>query len=175
MAKAKKFLYWPAGLVIVFLLTMISWMTIETGIEVTSDAFFCNKCHAMEPMVLAYRDSIHGGDNTLGIMAACTDCHVSHESLFAHFAGKAKSGTHDIWVTLTTDTTKIDWEEKRLEREEYVYDSGCMTCHRNLEAATWGEEHQHYFDGITDSKCVTCHEEVGHSNINKYLLQSKYD
>ena len=156
------------------MLMIISWMFVETSIEVTSDAFFCGTCHAMKPMVTAYRDSIHGGDNTLGIMAACTDCHVSHENVFAHFIGKARSGTHDIWVTLTTDTSKIDWEKKRLEREEYVYDSGCLSCHRNLESATQGEEHQRYFDGITDSKCVTCHEEVGHSNINRYLLEHKY-
>jgi len=57
-----------------------------------------------------------------------------------------------------------------------VYDSGCMTCHSELEAATMDEkDHRNYFEGITDSKCVTCHEEVGHSNLNKYLLQSKYE
>ena len=174
MKKRKKILIYAIIAASFFVLMIVSWMVVETSIEVTSDAFFCNTCHAMEPMVASYGDSIHGGDNTLGIMAACTDCHVSHENLFAHFAGKAKSGTHDIWVTLTTDTTNIDWETKRLEREEYVYDSGCLTCHRSLETATQGEEHQRYFDGITTSKCVTCHEEVGHSNINKHLLQSKY-
>ena len=162
------------GIVIMFVLIIVSWMVVETTVEITSVAFFCNTCHAMEPMVSSYHDSIHGGDSPLGIMAACTDCHVSHENVFTHFVGKAKSGTHDIWVNVTTDTTKIDWAEKRLEREEYVYDSGCLTCHQNLEAATQGEEHENYFMGITDSKCVTCHEEVGHSNINKYLLESKY-
>ena len=168
--KALKFLAISAGF---FVLMIVSWMFVETSIEITSDAFFCSTCHVMEPMVLAYQDSIHGGDNNLGIMAACTDCHVSHESMFAHFMGKAQSGTHDIWVELTTDTSKMDWEKKRLERENYVYDSGCQTCHRNLEAASL-KEHDNYFAGVTDSKCVTCHEEVGHSNISKYLLQSKY-
>ena len=108
-------------------------------------------------------------------MAACTDCHVSHKNVFAHFAGKAQSGTHDVWVTMTTDESNLDWQAKRLDREEYVYDSGCLTCHRNLEIATQDKKyHDNYFDGVTSTQCVTCHEEVGHSNLNKYLLETKY-
>jgi len=136
MEKRKKALYWlglPASL---FVLIVISWMALETGIEISSRA---------------------------DIMSACTDCHVSHENLFAHFVGKAKSGTHDIWVELTTDTATHDWQSLRLKNEEYVYDS---TQDKKV--------HNNYFDGVTDSKCVNCHEEVGHSNLNKYLLQNKY-
>jgi cytochrome c-type protein NapC len=158
-----------------FVLVIFSWVVIETGIEVSSRADFCGICHSMEPMVASYRASIHGGNNPRGIMAACTDCHVSHENVFTHFIGKAKSGTHDIWVELTTDTSTHDWQALRLKNEEYVYDSGCLTCHRNLEAATQDKKvHDNYFEGVTDSKCVNCHEEVGHSNLNKYLLQNKY-
>ncbi|MCK5635529.1 MAG: NapC/NirT family cytochrome c [Anaerolineales bacterium] len=158
-----------------FVLVFVSWVVIETGIEVSSRADFCGICHSMEPMVASYRASTHGGNNPRGIMSACTDCHVSHENVFTHFIGKAKSGTHDIWVTLTTDTTKHDWQALRLKNEDYVYDSGCLTCHRNLEAATQDKKvHNNYFEGVTDSKCVNCHEEVGHSNLNKYLLQNKY-
>jgi len=175
MEKRKKVLYWlgiPASL---FVLIVVSWMALETGIEISSRADFCSICHSMEPMVASYRASIHGGNNPRGIMSACTDCHVSHENLFAHFVGKAKSGTHDIWVELTTDTSTHDWQALRLKNDEYVYDSGCLTCHRNLEAATQDKKvHNNYFDGVTDSKCVNCHEEVGHSNLNKYLLQNKY-
>lgn len=169
---------WLLGLGIIaslFVLVIFSWVVIETGIEVSSRADFCGICHSMEPMVASYEASIHGGNNPRGIMAACTDCHVSHENVFTHFVGKAKSGTHDIWVTLTTDTSKHDWQALRLKNEEYVYDSGCLTCHRNLEEATQDKKvHDNYFEGVTDSKCVNCHEEVGHSNLNKYLLQNKY-
>lgn len=108
-------------------------------------------------------------------MAACTDCHVSHENIFTHFVGKAQSGTHDIWVTLTTNERENDWQGLRLRREEYVYDSGCLTCHRNLENATQDtKEHENYFAGTTDLQCVHCHEEVGHDNLNQYLLANKY-
>ena len=175
MKKNKKALYWLGGIAVLLVLVVFSWMVLETGIEISSRADFCNVCHSMEPMVASYKASIHGGNNPRGIMAACTDCHVSHENVFAHFIGKAQSGTHDVWVTMTTDESNLDWQAKRLDREEYVYDSGCLTCHRNLEAATQDKKyHDNYFDGVTDTQCVTCHEEIGHSNLNKYLLETKY-
>jgi len=83
--------------------------------------------------------------------------------------------THDIWVTLTTDEMSQDWQAKRAEHNEYVYDSGCLTCHQELESVTKNqEEHNNYFNDVIDSQCVDCHEEIGHSNLNKYLLETKY-
>jgi cytochrome c-type protein NapC len=175
MKKRKRWLLWLGAVGSLFILVVVSWLAVETGIEISSRADFCSVCHTMEPMVASYRASIHGGNNPRGIMSACTDCHVSHDTLFSHFIGKAKSGSHDIWVTLTVDTSTHDWQALRQKNEEYVYDSGCLTCHRNLEAATQDKKvHNNYFGIVTDSKCVNCHEEVGHSNLNKYLLQNKY-
>lgn len=171
----RKIFTWLGSAAALFFIMIVSWMAVETGIEISSRANFCGVCHSMEPMVDSYRDNSHGGDNPRGIAAACTDCHVSHESLFRHFLGKARSGTHDIWVTLTTDEMSQDWQAKREERREYVYDSGCLTCHQELESVTQNkEEHSNYFNEVTDSQCVDCHEEIGHSNLNKYLLETKY-
>lgn len=176
VTKKRKWPYWVGGIAIALLVFLISWMTIETGIEVTSRADFCGACHVMEPMVESYHASVHGGNNPRGVMAACTDCHVSHENVFAHFVGKARSGTHDVWVTVFTNEKENDWQALREHREEYVYDSGCLTCHRNLEAVTAGKgAHAKYFSGQIDEQCVSCHEEVGHDNLNKYLLSNKYD
>ena len=175
MKNRKKAFYILVSIATIFIVILVSWMAIETGIEVTSHADFCGFCHSMQPMVDSYLDSTHGGNNDRGIMTACTDCHVSHENVFAHFIGKAKSGTHDAWVTLTTDLSQHDWQGLREKREEYVYDSGCLTCHRNLEEATSDMRgHDDYFAGTIDDKCVTCHAAVGHSNLNMYLLENKY-
>ncbi len=175
MKEGKKTFSWLGIIGILLLLTVVSWMTIETGIEVSSHADFCGTCHTMEPMVKSYHDSVHGGNNPRGVMAACTDCHVSHENVFTHFVGKAQSGTHDVWVTLTKNEADLDWQAKRADHNEYVYDSGCLTCHRNLEEATADKEfHDTYFEGKTGSECVDCHAEVGHDNLNKYLLETKY-
>jgi cytochrome c-type protein NapC len=175
LKKRKKSFYIFILIVSFFALVVISWMVIETGIEISSHADFCSACHSMQPMVDSYLNSTHGGNNDHGVMAACTDCHVSHDNVLAHFFGKAKSGTHDAWVTLTTDISKHDWQALREKRDEYVYDSGCLSCHRNLEAVRQDmREHDDYFAGTIDDKCVNCHEEVGHSNLNMYLLENKY-
>ena len=175
MKKGKKTFSWLSIIGGILLLTVVSWMGIETGIEVSSHADFCGVCHSMEPMVKSYHDSTHGGNNPRGVMAACTDCHVAHDNVFTHFVGKAQSGTHDAWVTMTRDESTLDWQELRNHSEEYVYDSGCLTCHRNLEAATADSSfHDSYFKGDTGSQCVTCHESVGHANLNMYLLETKY-
>ena len=101
MKKNKKVFSWSSIVGGLLLLIIISWMTIETGIEISSHADFCGVCHAMEPMVKSYHISTHGGNNPRGVMAGCTDCHVSHKNVFTHFVGKARSGTHDAWVTIT--------------------------------------------------------------------------
>ena len=100
MSKQRKMIYLLAGIAVLFVVIIISWMAVETGIEVSSRPNFCGTCHAMQPMVKSYRDNSHGGNNLRGITAACTDCHVSHENLFAHFIGKAKSATHRGWGTV---------------------------------------------------------------------------
>ncbi len=175
MKISRKLLYILGGSVAFFVLLTAAWMVMETGIEVTSHADFCGVCHAMKPMVASYRDSIHGGNNPRGVMAACTDCHTSHDNVFTFYMSKARSGTHDIWVTMMTDELSRDWQAKREERNSYVYDSGCLTCHRNLEAVTAGKGvHAKYFAGLIDKQCVDCHPGVGHENLNHYLLLNKY-
>lgn len=175
MKKSKKLLIWLGSTLLFFVVVIASWMVMETGVEVTSRADFCIGCHTMEPMIKSYHEDVHGGQNERGIRAACTDCHVSHENVFAHFAGKAQSGTHDAWVTLTRNEATLDWQAKREEHNNYVYDSGCLTCHQNLEAVAGGDSyHESYFAGKTGAQCVDCHAEVGHDNLNKYLLETKY-
>jgi len=65
MKKSKKPLYWLGITASLFLLTVISWMALETGVEITSHADFCSVCHSMEPVVKSYKASIHGGWLTL--------------------------------------------------------------------------------------------------------------
>ncbi len=175
MKGKRRIAYILAGIAAVLILAVVAWMVMETGVEVTSHAGFCGTCHAMEPMVASYKESIHGGNNPYGVAADCTACHTSHKNVVDFFFAKARSGTHDIWVTLVTDELNRDWQAKREHRDEYVYDSGCLTCHSNLETITAGHGvHAKYFAGQTDRKCVDCHPGVGHEGLNKYLLLNKY-
>ena len=168
-------IYLSVAVVALFVLPFLSWLVGEESFTATSNADFCSGCHSMQPFAASHADNNHGGNNEYGIAASCTDCHLPHDSSANYFYTKAETGIHDIWVETFTDTSNIDWKAKTEHREEFVYDSGCLSCHVELEKATQGkEEHQRYFAGETTSQCVSCHEEVGHSNLNKHLLEAKY-
>jgi len=174
--KKNTFLKIIGFLIILSFLSIGSWVSIEATIEATSGEAFCGSCHPMDPMIDSFLESTHGGNNEHGVMAACTDCHISHENPFLHLLGKAKAGSHDVWVMITEDTDQIDWSSTRQRREEFVYDSGCKTCHKNLEDATMGNTkafvaHKPYFLSETDDQCVSCHQYVGHKNLDHYINQ----
>ena len=63
-------------------------------------------------------------------------------------------------------------------REEYTYDSGCLSCHTNLQEATMATNkafiaHRDYFLGTIDDQCTTCHEHVGHADLSDYIAGRK--
>ncbi len=175
MSKAKRLALWLGGGILLSLLVVGSWVVVDTAIAATSDVGFCNSCHVMEPMVKSYYDSVHGGKNPYGFQAECVDCHLAHDNALAEITTKTKLGVRDLWTTWTQDEFALDWQAMREDHNEYVFDSGCMQCHRDLTLIEQGRgEHEKYLSGLIDSQCVDCHEGVGHENLNRYLLQSRY-
>ncbi len=175
MNKIKRWALWLGGGLLVLVLVVLAWALVDTAIKETSHAAFCGSCHVMEPMVASYYDSAHGGQNPVGVQAECTDCHLPHDNALVAMAAKTRLGVHDLWVTWTQDEFAIDWQAKREERNEYVFDSGCQQCHTDLRLIDKGlSEHEKYLSGLIDSQCVDCHDGVGHDNLNRYLLQTRY-
>jgi len=159
---------------LVALFATLSWAVTEETFHRTSHEGFCVSCHSMKPFAAAYEEDVHGGRNQFGVQAACTDCHLDKSSSMAYFVTKAKTGMHDFIVENTEDTSKIDWEASRERREEFTYDSGCLSCHENLQDATKSNHkaflpHKEYFLGTTDKHCVSCHEHVGHKNLSYHI------
>ncbi len=160
----------------------VSFTTV-VAVKHTSDVNFCGSCHSMEPMAKAYRNSVHGGYGDSGVMATCADCHLPHESTMGYMIQKIRTGMWDVWVETTHDTSKIDWHERRNERRNWVYDSGCLHCHENLLRGTRPNKkafiaHKAYFsgkllvegeEGKEKAKCVDCHKNVGHYQLSKHL------
>lgn len=153
-----------------------SWMLMESTLEATSDADFCTSCHTMEPFARTFRQDTHGGRNALGLSAKCTDCHLRHDSLAGYLWTKARFGLHDLWAQLTYDLDAIDWRAGLARREHYVFDSGCLRCHRELRDIRGNQPafvaHRPYFLGEIARKCVSCHEDVGHHNLARTLASS---
>ncbi|MEZ4584573.1 MAG: NapC/NirT family cytochrome c [Caldilineaceae bacterium] len=112
-----------------FVFPFLAWLVADQGIAATSESDFCVSCHTMEPMEAAYLQDVHGGNSPYGVQAACVDCHLNHANSAAYFFDKIRTGSHDMWVQYMTDTSQIDWVEKREHRESYTYDSGCLHCH----------------------------------------------
>ena len=165
-----------AVLVLVPTLVFASWVITETMVEQTGGEPFCGSCHTMSPMVAAYRGDVHGGAGEQGVKAKCTQCHIPHDNPVTYMITKTRFGIHDAWAQLTYDLDSIDWQAKRAHSEDYVFDSGCLQCHKDLQRASESSTvsfvaHRPYFLGSIDSKCVTCHERVGHENLSERLTK----
>jgi cytochrome c-type protein NapC len=161
---------WILALALAPLVVLASWIGTEHMIQRTSGAEFCAGCHTMAPMAATYRLSTHAGNNRLGMQAECTDCHLPHDNPVRHILVKAQRSLKDTWAQWTQDTTAIDWEVKRGERERFVYESGCLQCHEGLRRGA-NPDHPALFAGGTNPfdgrtfRCVHCHTDVGHPGL----------
>ena len=80
----------------------------------------------------------------------------------------------DPLLALIKEPEDIDWHGIRERRAEFVYDSGCLECHKYLQEATEGNRrafraHRRYFRDPADYSCVECHENVGHNRLGYHL------
>ncbi|MGI9203260.1 MAG: NapC/NirT family cytochrome c, partial [Woeseiaceae bacterium] len=97
-----------------------------------------------------------------------------HNNTVNYMFMKARFGMHDAWAQLTYDLDAIDWQAKREHSENFVFDSGCLSCHAELERASESSAksfvaHRPYFLGTIESKCVSCHNRVGHKDLTDHL------
>ena len=161
-------------LILAAFFAVTSWAVTDTVMTSTSDVEFCGSCHTMTPLVASYREDVHGGAGAEGVRAKCTQCHLPHDNSVSYMIAKTRFGMHDAWAQTFYDLEKIDWEAKRSHSEDYVFDSGCMQCHKDLERASEADPksfvaHRPYFLGTIESQCVTCHSRVGHKDLSAHL------
>ncbi|NEV63964.1 cytochrome c3 family protein [Thiorhodococcus minor] len=150
-----------------------SWILTESALQATSGEAFCSTCHSMTPFAETYAADVHGGNNPKGLAAACADCHLPHDSESGYLIAKMKTGLYDLWAETLTLFKEPDWLANLERRAQFVYDSGCASCHSRLAEAQGQTEagqfaHRAYFEGGT-MKCVTCHDRVGHAGLRDRL------
>lgn len=132
----------------------------------------------MKPMHEAFLHDVHGGNNSVGFKAECVSCHLPHDNVANYLFVKARNGISEVAINFLGSPEKINWQEKRKDRKHFVYDSGCLSCHGNLQKATTqaGKSflpHRDYFAKRTTKTCVECHENVGHKALGLYLHKDK--
>ena len=159
-------------LVILPILLSTGWMLAQYAIERTSGVEFCTTCHSMDPMGESYRLDVHGGRSSHGVQASCSDCHLPRDNPLNFMWTYWRRLVGDAWVEFIHSPDVTDWEALRDDRESYVYDSGCLSCHANLLDAFPRETeafvaHKPYFSGEIHKKCVSCHTSVGHKDLNR--------
>ena len=147
------------------------------AIHMTGDQKFCVSCHEMDPMVITYRDDVHGGQGKLGGSASCVDCHLPQDTLANYVYTKAKSGLVEVGIHFFGEPENINWTEKRSHRASFVFDTGCLKCHENVKSNPLSSKqaqkmHAHYekLQGTDkEIKCAQCHFDVGHKGMRNVL------
>lgn len=165
-------------LIVAPLLLSTGWILAQYAIDRTTDEVFCTTCHSMEPMGQSYAMDLHGGRSTHGVTASCSDCHLPHDSPPRFIWAYWRRLLGDAWIEMIHGTDTADWNALRDERDRYVFDSGCLTCHVNLlEAFPRNAEafsaHEAYFLDDGTQQCVSCHTSVGHKDLDAYLNKSE--
>lgn len=169
---------WMQGLSLLLVTGVAVGIAFSFGVyeiaERTDSANFCGSCHAMKPFVASFQAQVHGGNNQFGFSSKCNDCHLPHNNVLNYLSVKAITGVNDVWVNTFNDASKIDWIEKLKYPSHYVYDSGCMECHGNLQAKSLSNPraflpHRGYFAKTTEKTCADCHNDVGHKHLAEYL------
>ena len=137
----------------------------------TNNPASCANCHVMQGHYDAWVKSSHHG------VATCNDCHLPHDNSLHYFFVKAKHGVMDPMMEIIKDPEDIDWHGNRQNRERFVYDSGCLSCHKYLQEQTQQNPkafrpHRDYFAAPAELSCVGCHEHVGHHRLGYHLEQT---
>lgn len=150
---------------------------VATGtLEKTDSMEFCISCHVMRDIVYQeYKQSAHY-QNSSGVRATCSDCHVPH-GWAAHIARKIGASKFLYATLIGWVDTREEFEAKRAELAQTVWaymresDSReCRSCHSieamNLQDQTTRARTQHQ-ESVKDGKtCIDCHNDgVAHKAV----------
>ncbi|AXY02455.1 cytochrome C [Vibrio alfacsensis] len=142
---------------------------------------YCGTCHTMEPASETFARSIHGGNNSQGFVADCVSCHLPDSNVVDELWVKGTSGMRHLFGEYVLQMEALDYDELHPKRTEYVFDSGCLNCHkaledRALEATTESpisdQTHQLAFarkDSDSNWQCSSCHYDIAHPGLKREM------
>ena len=161
----KKWIWLIPGLVAGFLIFSAGSVMVRK----TSENDFCAACHVHPQATTSWKQSVHYVTKS-GIQTNCTDCHLPPHGE-GYLIEKVKTGARDVWGKLTKDSAEFNWDEKsQLEyARKHVYESACISCHKNLfppELTREGSDAHLYYTSFKEKQpdlhCINCHLNAGH-------------
>ncbi|MGR5206813.1 cytochrome c3 family protein [Vibrio sp. PNB23_22_7] len=144
---------------------------------------YCGTCHTMEPMAETFAKSVHGGNNSQGFVADCVSCHLPDSNVVEELWVKGTSGMRHLYGEYVLQMDSLDYDKLHPKRTEYVFDSGCVNCHRTLEdrakvatetSPISDQTHKLAFERKdTDSNwnCSSCHYDIAHPDLKRNMRQ----
>ncbi len=150
---------------------VVGWNGFHYALEKTTTMEFCVSCHSMQTNLAEYQKTIHY-QNTSGVRAECSDCHVPKSGWPLY---KAKLfAAKDLWGEIigTIDTPE-KYEANRLRMAEAVWakmeatDSReCRSCH-SYDAMDFVHQKPEASKEMQKAKaegdtCISCHKGIAH-------------
>ncbi|MCZ4696196.1 hypothetical protein DWB61_16200 [Ancylomarina euxinus] len=155
------------GVIVVVIVLVWSYRSIEKLDAYTSGDSYCISCHAHTDARQSWVLSSHySTDSTKRI--GCVDCHLPPKESIDYWPQKIKAGTSDLYSYYFKDHAKINWAEKSdIENAlHFTPKESCISCHENLfpfSLSAKGEKsHLYYRSNEDELHCINCHIGVGH-------------
>jgi nitrate/TMAO reductase-like tetraheme cytochrome c subunit len=163
----------PLGGFLAFVLGAIALGTTNYVLHETSSTEFCYTCHSHESFIRPeYEESSHF-QNTAGVRAGCSDCHLPHDNWFEFVWTKAVVSLDIIPELMGKLDTAEKFEAHRAEMAESVWrqfkdnDSKfCRGCHSieamDLESQSRATARRHEKAEERGQTCIDCHYGIVH-------------
>ena len=162
------------------LLCLVVLGTFNKVLTDTSTDTYCMSCHVHPWAEQSWKLSPHHNNRT-GVSVHCVECHLPPQGE-GYLLAKAKHGAADVYGYLFKDSSKINWESKRLleNAKSFTYETSCIKCHSNLFPVTLSvngsNAHMAYISAKEATpdptkegpkpNCINCHLNVGHFDKN---------
>jgi formylglycine-generating enzyme required for sulfatase activity len=149
-----------------FLAGIIILLGVKAAVNYTSSDRYCTSCHIHPDADMSWKLSTHFNNNS-GVIVHCVECHLPPEG-HGYLYAKARFGFKDIYGYLFKDSSKINWENKKLLEyaKGLVSEKSCLECHGNLFpvklSVNGSNAHLFYTTSTEKLNCLNCHLNVGH-------------
>jgi cytochrome c-type protein NapC len=159
-------------LVLVFSAGILFTGLFNMGLSATNEMEFCTSCHSMKVNLEEYKETVHY-QNTSGVRATCSDCHVPKE-FGPKMVAKVLAYKDVLHEILGTIDTKEKYEAHRWDMASRVWakmkatnSRECRSCHdfdqMDLSTQTRMARKRHSKAVDEDATCIDCHKGIAHT------------